>query len=456
MSRAGSAAGTGAVVAVLLAAGCSPRPLFREGDRASGASPEAPPPGPASWSPPIVSTQPEPPASTARGGWRSVLPDVGRRPREVVVSVNTARRAALRNAELVTRIVNGLPPSTTVHVLTNDRAALAVARDDRPGRVRFIELPADNPITIWPQDPFLVLTPDARGGRPMLLTSREFDRAGDRLMAQSVARSAGLELRASELSFEGGNVVSDAEHVLVGENTIRHNARALGESLVEVVLRFEEELGRRVLVVGPFPQPVAHLDMILTPLGEGRLALADPAAGARIGERALAEDPSSVAAFERLCEELFFGDPRIRELPLRDGGTSEPPRLAGQTRTMIELSRALAPVLDGVAASLEEAGYRVARVPFLFGGPESRAAEPGVTTDRPRAGYPMLTYNNVLLEVDVEGPVVYLPSYGWDALDAAAVRAWRSIGFAPRPIEGLVTSAMYGGALRCAVKVLSR
>jgi N-dimethylarginine dimethylaminohydrolase len=322
--------------------------------------------------------------------------------------------------------------------------------------VHFIELPGDNPITIWPQDPFLVLAPGADGERPTLLTSKEFDRAGDRLMAETVAESAGLELRASELSFEGGNIVSDAEHVFVGENTIRHNAHVLNESLVEVVLRLQEELGRRVLVVGPYPQPVAHLDMILTPLGEGRLALADSAAGARIGERALAEDPGSVAAFERLCEERFFGDPRIRELPLRDGSKSEPPRLAGQTQTMIELSRALAPVLDGVAASLEEAGYRVARIPFLFGGPESRAAEPNETGDRFRAGYPMLTYNNVLIEDDTDGKIVYLPSYGWDALDAAAARAWRSIGFAPRPIEGLVTSAMYGGALRCAVKVLAR
>lgn len=142
--------------------------------------------------------------------------------------------------------------------------------------------------------------------------------------------------------FEGGNIVSDTEHVLIGANTMRRNAIELDVAEPEVVLRFEEELGRRVLVVGPVPQPVAHIDMMLTPLGGGR------------------------------------------------------------------------------------------------------------------AAYPMLTYNNVLVEEDARGRVVYLPRYGWAAMDESARQAWESLGFATRPIDGLTISAMYGGALRCAVKVLAR
>ena len=41
-------------------------------------------------------------------------------------------------------------------------------------------------------------------------------------------------------------------------------------------------------------------------------------------------------------------------------------------------------------------------------------------------------------------------------LDAAAATAWRSVGFDVVPIDGLATSAMYGGALRCGLKVLAR
>jgi hypothetical protein len=41
-------------------------------------------------------------------------------------------------------------------------------------------------------------------------------------------------------------------------------------------------------------------------------------------------------------------------------------------------------------------------------------------------------------------------------MDEAARQAWEALGFSTQPIDGLTISAMYGGALRCAVKVLAR
>src|SRR5687767_8895717 len=201
----------------------------------------------------------------------TLLPDVGARPSLVAVSANSARRAALRNADLVTNLVNGLPVSTKFLILTNDRAAFTVTRNDQPDRIRFLDLPFENLITIWPQDPFLVLT--GPGGAVTLLTAKDFERADDRLMANAVAWEASYGVQASGLFFEGGNIVSDREHVFIGANTIRQNALELDVPEPEVVLRFEEELGRPVLVVGPVPQAVSHIDMALTPLGDGRLAL---------------------------------------------------------------------------------------------------------------------------------------------------------------------------------------
>jgi hypothetical protein len=390
------------------------------------------------------------PADPPAAGRRVLLPDVGPPPRVAAISVNSARRATLRNADLVMNIVNGLPAATRFLVLTNDRSAF-VARDDRPGRVRFLDLPFQSPITIWTQDPFLVLAgPD---DEITLLTSKEFDRADDRLMAEVIAREGSYRVQPSGLFFEGGNIVSDETHILIGANTIRRNAVELDVPDAEVVLRFEEELGRRVLVVGPFPQPIAHIDMAITPLGGGRIAVADAAAGAAIAERALKDNPASVAAFERWCEEHFFGDPAIRELTGKDGPLMAP-KVTGRTAEMIARSREVAPLLNGVAASLERHGYRVERVPLLFGGPEAEPREDD--TERMRAAYPMLTYNNVLLETDESGRRVYLPRYGWPAMDDAARAAWTALGFAVRPIDGLTISAMYGGALRCAVKVLAR
>lgn len=383
----------------------------------------------------------------------TLLPDVGGPPRVVALNVNSARRAALRNAPLVSNLVNGLPAATRFVVLTNDRSAFTIARNDRPGRVRFLDLPVQSPFTIWTQDPFLVLADGTN--ETTLLTSRTFERADDRLMADAIAREGGASyrVRASGLSFEGGNIVSDTEHVFIGANTILHNAIALDVPEAEVVLRFEEELGRPILVIGPAMQPVGHIDMMLTPLGNGRIAVADAAAGARLAERALAEAPASVEAFERGVEESFFGDPSIREVR-GVGGPIGVPRVRGRTGEMMAWSWKIAAQLDGVARALAARGYRVERIPLLFGGPD---VNPDGDDERAmKATYPMLTYNNVLVEDGAGGKVVYLPRYGWRAIDDAADEAWQALGYRTRPIDGLTVSAMYGGALRCAVKVLAR
>src|SRR5688572_9260348 len=336
----------------------------------------------------VACVRPEEPVRPA------LLPDVGAAPSLVAVNVNSARRATLRNADLVTNLVNGLPSSTRFLVLTNDRSAFTVARNDRPERVQFLEVPIQRSTTIWTQDPFLVLS----DGRDVtLLASRDFERADDRIMADVIAQAAGYRVTRSGLFFEGGNIVSDAEHVFIGANTIRRNAIELKLAEEEVVLRFQEELGRRVLVVGPVPQPIAHIDMMLTPLGGGRIAVADPRAGARLAERAREENPGSVAAFEEWCEQHFFGDPAITEVA-GAGGRLSAPEVRGRTAAMIDRSRQIAPAVDGVAAALERHGYRVERIPLLFGGPEIHPAEDPERSMK--AAYPMLTYNNVLVQED--------------------------------------------------------
>lgn len=399
-----------------------------------------------------------------------LLPDTGGSIALVACSVNSARRALLHNARLATSIVNALPHSTRILLLVNDRDAFRIASNPWPQRVSFVELPPDTPITIWPQDPFLVLRgPD---GRPRLLVSREFDRAGDRAMAAKIAATIGWCCDESSLAFEGGNIVADSDHVFVGANTVRYNAFKLGLSEPEVVERFEHELGRPVLVVGPLPQPIAHIDMMLTPLGNKRLALADPAWGADVAEKELAEAPARVEAFERQCEQIYLGVPTTQELRDAQGRVIRPPQVAGQTRRAIEQSRAIAPSLDRLAQELGACGYEVLRIPYLSqrerlpttapGKPATRdhrhraGSAPGDTDDDFRPEYPQLTYNNVLLEVAGPRPTVYLPQYDWPALDDAAAKAWADLGFEVRPIKGFAISAMCGGSLRCCVKVLSR
>ncbi len=90
------------------------------------------------------------------------------------------------------------------------------------------------------------------------------------------------------------------------------------------------------------------------------------------------------------------------------------------------------------------------RIPALLAPPEESESETFVP------GYPLLAYHNVLVEHDRDRRSVYLPRYGLDALDEAAHDAWRRAGYRVVAIEGLLTSASYGGGLRCSVKVLRR
>lgn len=380
-----------------------------------------------------------------------LLPDTGRPIAAVAVSLASARRSTLRNAAVVSTLLAALPAAVDVYALTNDRAAFALAPGAN-GRVpRFVDLPTEHSFTIWPQDPFLVLV--GEGGHTELLLSAHFDRADDALMARELARVAGLPLRRSALTFEGGNIVADERRAYVGANTIRVNALAAGKSDRDIARAFERELGLPVLVIGALPQPVAHIDMMLTPLGDDHVALADLRAGVAVARRALESEPGTVARFERVTGATYFGLPGLRAVDTRGGARVEAPDLAGATARVLANARAAVDYLDVLAARLQERGLRVSRIPMLF---DAAAPESGEDESRRLLPYPMLSYNNVLVEHRDGRPVVYLPQYGFEALDRAARDAWHALGFEVRAVHGYASSALHGGALRCGAKVLAR
>ena len=389
-----------------------------------------------------------------------ILADSGGVITKVACTVNSARRSPLRNAQLVSDIINALPSRVEVVLMVNDRAAFEVASNPWPERVSFLELPMESTLTIWPQDPFVVLK--GQTGETTLLTSDRFERADDRLAGPALANHFDLQADQSGLHFEGGNIVADGSHVFVGANTIRYNALLQGKADQEIARQLEREFGRPLMVVGPLPQPVAHIDMMLTPLGDKVLALADPAWGARLAAQELAETPARVEDFETLCMTEFFGHPTIRELHDLEGNVIRPPEVIGRTVAAIEDSKAIAPALDRLAQEFEKQGYTVHRMPFLFTAPLEGTGEddtPDGESDRPaqyKPEYPCLTYNNVLLEEEGGKKTVFLPQYGWEKFDTAGRKTWAKMGYHVQPVPGFVVSSMYGGSLRCCVKVVAR
>ncbi|MCX8052645.1 MAG: hypothetical protein N3B12_02465 [Armatimonadetes bacterium] len=71
-------------------------------------------------------------------------------------------------------------------------------------------------------------------------------------------------------------------------------------------------------------------------------------------------------------------------------------------------------------------------------------------------GYPYLKHANVLVENEVNLKTVYLPKYGFEAIDRVAISAWQKVGCRVVPVRGFAISAMYGGSLRCCAKVIRR
>lgn len=308
-------------------------------------------------------------------------------------------------------------------------------------------------LTIWPQDPFVVLR-DAAGTR--LLASPDFARADDTEMARVLAEHLDLPLEYASLAFEGGNIVADEKQVFIGANTIRLNAIEKNLTDREVASRFQQELGKPVIVIGPLPQPIGHIDMMLTPLGNNRLMLADPGWGARLAATDLAQNPQAVAAFEETSERNFFGHGDITEVTSNSGEVIRPPQILGATAYAVADSKAIAGAINQLAARLEQLGFEITRVPFLYRKPDLSTPIAAGETIPGKPDYPQITYNNVLLESDGEVKTVYLPAYGWKSLDTAAADAWRARGYKVVSMPGFTTTAMYGGALRCSVKVLLR
>ena len=366
----------------------------------------------------------------------------------VVCSLTSARKSSLRNSQLIENIVNALPSEVHVLVLVNDR--LSFSHHSGSQKMTFVEVPAEAKISIWPQDPFLVTTGNEG---TQLITPKQFDRGDDNEMAKCLASELALPVTESRYLFEGGNIVCGSGVALIGQDTVHQNMLELNETEEEIVNGFEALLGMPLCIVGKWPQAVGHIDLIVTPIGEGHFMVADPRYGAEVIAAELEHHPLKISDFERECESDFFGASTIESVVDANGQTIMRPRVSGSTAEVIEHSLKIAEQLDLIAKQLSDQGFQITRVPALVppSGFNSEAGDSNLERN-----FPFLTYNNVLIETRSGQKIVYLPQYGLDILDQHAVNIWSGLGFTVIPVNGVTTSAMYGGSLRCCTKVLLR
>ncbi len=313
--------------------------------------------------------------------------------------------------EIVLRVyrqfLRELPARLTVHVVCPDQAAFdRLARLTAPVACKLVPVLTGHEMTCWSRDRWLAL---ALGDQITLLRPRGEDgaaiwraRAGDQLIAEDLARTLPrVRARRSTLYFDGGDFVVDGDTVFVTPDVARRNIQHTVRDRAQLLRRLRQMLGRkRVILLDKAPPH--HAGMFMMPAGHKTMLVGDPA----LGRKLLGADP----------------------LP------------AGLREIGADFGRPLQALFDHVARRCREAGYRVVRMPIL----------PGAD------GRTYVTYLNVILDQRAGQRTVYMPTFrGARALDLAATRIWRRLGYTVRPIDCSATYQHYG-SLRCLVNVLRR
>ncbi|MCB9851564.1 MAG: agmatine deiminase family protein [Phycisphaerales bacterium] len=202
----------------------------------------------------------------------------------------------------------------------------------------------------------------------------------------------------SWLQLEGGNVIANGKQVFIGANVAEENDCELPDpqlrrELAKICGRNYHLVGERIDYL-----PWDHVDMYMTPIGEDTILVASATAGNSFVTQAC--DP--------------------------DG-------------TEFELSKDVQAALDHVADEMRTLGYRVLRLPAVFGA----------------TGDWIMTYNNVVMDERNGHRVVLMPIYNVPDMDQAAAQAYAKLGFEVKTID--VSGVYeYGGAVRCIVNVVDR
>jgi len=262
------------------------------------------------------------------------------------------------------------------------------------------------PITAWSRDRFATAR---RGGRPLLVIPPQRvsplpHRANDWIVPWILSTELGGAVDATEAAFDfdGGDLIADERGVYATALLLERNRdRPTGQRSV-LIEELRRMTGLDVVLIGGSPEEVPdhHIGMFLTPLGNGRAAVGDPAIAHRV---------------------------------LSGSGNDLPHGLAPDWSTSTRAR------FETVARAMTEAGLDVTRLPL-------------VPTLTPQV---YLSYNNVLIDDRPDGRHVLVPQYGVDVLDEAAVTAWRRLGAEVHPVD-VSRVFRHGGAIRCLAAVVER
>ena len=325
------------------------------------------------------------------------------------ISVHYRQDFHEQSHETLEDLIVALPPEVTIRVVVArqdefDYLVQHLASEEVPDTERLVPLVTGFEISPWAKDRYGTLQ---RRGRPVVAVpphraavpgARGNDERVPDLMCGALEHVRCLAL---PFYFEGGDLISDERHVFVAATLLERNPPLTDLRRKDLLEQIGDELGRDAVPIGGIggDVPDHHIGMYLTPLGDGRVAVASPELGERL-YRSLPREEQTVELLD------------------------DPAAVGRFTR---------------VAGDLRAQGFTVVEVPMLL-------------TATPRV---YVSYNNALLERRAGERVVYMPVYGIEGLDEAAAEVFRGQGWRVEPVRVDDVYA-HTGSLRCLVGVVSR
>lgn len=348
-----------------------------------------------------------------------------------------------------------------------------------PERVNIVNGKAEKGFSIWIRDSMIpVASPDDL--TKLLIQDRTYwpgpEDAKIPMLIDESSDAVSSQIH-QPLRIDGGNLLSNEEYILVGHDSVAQTTARLKELAAdpewenEIIHFYEAKTGNEV--VGPGQpagegqvtldemwkgiapevfhsefqrkifvicnddpstplveeQPVFHIDMAVTPVGNDTFLVGDPGMAIQVLQSLSPEEKAAVNS--KMAQEAGFSDN---------------PDLIGK---LIEVngSEAHQANFDNVARELEGRGYTIHRIPCLIG-------------LRTTWSLPYLTYNNCIQEnyTDESGTQVkkvYLPVYGCEPLEQIARAKYEQLGYEVVPLSMAAVSILEG-AIRCSSYPLSR
>lgn len=336
--------------------------------------------------------------------------------RELVIHFEPTAKAMVM--PVYREFLSALDAGITVHAICPSQVAFdELVTGVGPLSCRLLPLVVNHPMTTWSRDRWIALSP-ALPGTPTTVWSPRGEagneiwpaRAGDQRIGADIAAALAPSVasRRSELYFDGGDFLADAENVFVIPRVLQRNLQHTVESPEGLVAILTREFRRRVVLLDESPDH--HAGMFMASVGDKTMLVGDPSLGKQFLPLALPADPF---------------DAGNNSVP----ATFEP-----------DFSESTQRLFDSVAGQCSKLGYKVIRIPTVPG----------------RDGRSYLTYVNAIIDQPGRRRIVYLPFYrGVERLNAAARAVWERLGYEVRPVD-CTTTFRHFGCLHCLVNVLRR